>query len=94
MLEDAFARWQQNGAAANFPLLVAAASPRSAVVFHSPGWPDADGRCEPDLARHAVLMAIEMPSSTEAAKVTAPKVAPGSNATRPRFDSEDQCRCA
>ena len=41
--EQAFARWQQNGDAANFPLLVAAASPRSAVVFQfrlaECGWP-------------------------------------------------------
>jgi hypothetical protein len=59
VLERAFARWQQGGAAAKFGLLVAAASPRAAVVFHSPGWPDADNCCEPELARHAVLRAIE-----------------------------------
>ena len=59
VLERAFARWQQNGGSANFPLLVAAASPCDAVIFHFDSWPDADGRCEPDLARQAVLAAIE-----------------------------------
>jgi hypothetical protein len=39
-------------------VLIAAASPQSAVIFHSAAWPDADGCCEPDLARHAVLAAI------------------------------------
>jgi hypothetical protein len=58
-LEEVFERWRENGAAANFPLLIAAASPRSAVIFHSDGWPDADGCCEPVLARQAVLAAIE-----------------------------------
>jgi hypothetical protein len=65
MLEAAFDRWQENGATSNFGLIVAAASPASAVVFHAAGWPDADGRCEPALARRAVLYAIEQPSSTE-----------------------------
>ena len=40
-------------------------SPHSAVIFHSVGWPDADGACEPDLARQAVLAAIERKTSTE-----------------------------
>ena len=29
------------------------------MIFHFDSWPDADGRCEPDLARQAVLVAIE-----------------------------------
>jgi hypothetical protein len=33
MLEQAFASWQDNGAAANFELLVAAVTPHAAVVF-------------------------------------------------------------
>jgi hypothetical protein len=66
MLEEAFARWQQNGAAANFELLIAAASPRSAVIFQSDGgWPDADNCCEPALARQAALRAIEARTSLE-----------------------------
>jgi hypothetical protein len=64
MLEQAFARWQQNGAAANFEILVAAASPGSALIFQVDGWPEADGCCEPELARQAALRAIEAPVST------------------------------
>jgi hypothetical protein len=48
-----------------FPLLIAAASPRSAVIFHSAGWPEADGCCGPALARQAVLAAIETSTSPE-----------------------------
>jgi hypothetical protein len=63
MIERAFASWQQDGAAANFPLLIAAATPRSAVIFQSDGWPDAEGCCEPALARQAVLAAVETRTS-------------------------------
>ena len=42
-LEKVYARWQTEGGAANFPLIVAAATPRGATIFHSPGWADADG---------------------------------------------------
>jgi hypothetical protein len=59
MLERVFADWQQSGGASNFETIVAAASPRAATLFHSPGWPDSDGCCEPGIARHAVLRAIE-----------------------------------
>jgi hypothetical protein len=65
MLEQAFASWQENGGAANFELLIAAASPGSAVIFQSDGWPDADGCCEPALARQAVLAAIEAGTSSK-----------------------------
>ena len=51
--------WQDNGGAANFELLVAAVTPRAAIIFQADGWPDADNCCEPDLARQAVLAAIE-----------------------------------
>jgi hypothetical protein len=66
MLESAFASWQENGAAADFPLLIGAASPRSAVIFQSDGWPDADDCCAPEIARQAVLAAIETRTSPEA----------------------------
>ena len=59
VLEAAFDRWMERGAAANFPLIVAAATPLDALVLHAPGWPDADGACTEDLARRAVLVAIE-----------------------------------
>jgi hypothetical protein len=71
MLEQAFASWQQGGGAANFELLVAAASPRAAVIFHSPGWPQADGCCDPELARHAVLRAIERSTLPDATGIVA-----------------------
>ena len=71
VLERAFASWQQNGGSANFPVLVAAASPRDAVIFHCNSWPDADGRCEPDLARHAVLAATERHAAPEAIGIIA-----------------------
>ncbi len=57
MLEQAFADW--------------AASPRTAVSFHAEGWPDADGRCQPELARYAVLMAIESKALLNATDVIA-----------------------
>ena len=41
-LEKVFTR-QLEGRAANFPLIVAAANPRGATIFHSAGWADADG---------------------------------------------------
>ena len=71
MLEAAFASWQRNGGAANFGLLIAAASPRDAVIFHFDSWPDADGRCEPNLARQAVLVAIERHAAPEAIGIIA-----------------------
>jgi hypothetical protein len=41
-------------------LLIAAASPRSAVTFHASQWPDdVDDRRTPELARQAVLASIE-----------------------------------
>ena len=44
----------------NFPLLIAAASPGAAVIFHASHWPDdVDSCCEPALARQVVLTAIE-----------------------------------
>src|SRR5258706_15767093 len=58
-LEKVYANWQAEGGAANFPLIVAAATPRGATIFHSAGWADADGACEPALARQVVLRAIE-----------------------------------
>ena len=64
-LEKVYARWQAEGGAANFPLLVAAATPRGATIFHSPGWADADGCCEPAIARQVILNAIEAPPSTK-----------------------------
>jgi hypothetical protein len=64
-LEKVYASWQAEGGAANFPLLVAAATPRGATIFHSAGWADADGCCGPEIARQAVLTAIEAPSSTK-----------------------------
>ena len=54
-LEKVYTRWQAEGGAANFPLIVAAATPRGATIFHSIGWADADDGCAPELARHAVL---------------------------------------
>ena len=71
LLEQAFASWQANGAAADFELLVAAASPRDAVIFHFDSWPDPDGRCEPDLARQAVLAAIERHAAPQAIGIIA-----------------------
>ena len=59
-LEQVFIDWQANGGAANFPLLIAAASPGAAVIFHASHWPDdVDSCCEPALARQVVLTAIE-----------------------------------
>src|SRR6478672_7804602 len=58
-LEKVYASWQREGGAANFPLIVAAATPRGATIFHSTGWADADDCCTPELARQAVLAAIE-----------------------------------
>jgi len=71
LLEQAFASWQAQGAAANFGLLVAAASPCDAVVFHASGWPEADGCCAPELAQHAVLRAIERHAEPQAIGVIA-----------------------
>jgi hypothetical protein len=64
-LEKVYVSWQKEGGAANFPLLVAAATPRGATIFHSAGWADADDCCTPELARRAVLAAIEAPPSTK-----------------------------
>jgi len=64
-LEKVYVSWQKEGGAANFPLLVAAATPRGATIFHSAGWADADGCCEPEIARQVVLTAIEAPPSTK-----------------------------
>jgi hypothetical protein len=64
-LEKVYASWQREGGAANFPLIVAAATPRGATIFHSAGWADADDCCTPELARQAVLAAIEAPPSTK-----------------------------
>ena len=64
-LEKVYMRWQAEGGAANFPLLVAAATPRGATIFHSAGWADADDCCTPELARQAVLAAIEALPSTK-----------------------------
>ena len=64
-LEKVYMRWQAEGGAANFPLLVAAATPRGATIFHSAGWADADDCCTPELARQAVLAAIEAPPSAK-----------------------------
>jgi len=71
LLEQAFASWQAQGAAANFGLLVAAASPCDAVVFHASGWPEADGCCAPELAQHAVLRAIERHAEPQAIGIIA-----------------------
>jgi hypothetical protein len=54
-----FTTWQRNGGGANFPLIVAAANPRSVVICQFAGWPNADGACKPDLASEAALYAIE-----------------------------------
>ena len=64
-LEKVYVSWQKEGGAANFPLLVAAATPRGATIFHSAGWADADDCCTPELARQAVLAAIEALPSTK-----------------------------
>jgi hypothetical protein len=64
-LERVYASWQAEGGAANFPLIVAAATPRGATIFHSVGWADADDCCTPEAARGAVLAAIEAPPSTK-----------------------------
>jgi hypothetical protein len=58
-LEKVYTRWQAEGGAANFPLIVAAATPRGATIFHSHGWAEADDCCTPKLARQAILTAIE-----------------------------------
>jgi len=52
-------------------LLVATASPRAAVIFHLDGWPEADGCCAPELARHAVLRAIERSTLPDATGIIA-----------------------
>ena len=70
-LEKVYARWQTEGGAANFPLIVAAATPHGATIFHSPGWADADGCCEPEIARHVILTAIEAPPSTKNTDIVA-----------------------
>jgi hypothetical protein len=70
-LEKVYAIWQAEGGAANFPLIVAAATPRGATIFHSAGWADADGCCTPELARRAVLAAIEPPPSTKNTDIVA-----------------------
>src|SRR4029077_8957284 len=54
-----------------FPLLIAAASPRSAVVFQADDWPQADGCCEPALARQAALRALESRALPEATGIIA-----------------------
>jgi hypothetical protein len=41
------------------------------VIFHFDSWPVADGRCEPDFARQAVLAAIERHAAPEAIGVIA-----------------------
>jgi hypothetical protein len=64
-LEKVYASWQKEGGAANFPLIIAAATRRGATIFHSVGWADADDCCTPELARQAVLTAIEAPPSTK-----------------------------
>jgi hypothetical protein len=64
-LEKVYTRWQAEGGAANFPLIVAAATPRGATIFHSPGWAEADNACTPALARQAILKAIEALPSTK-----------------------------
>jgi hypothetical protein len=64
-LEKVFTRWQLEGGAANFPLIVAVATPHGATIFHSEGWADADGCCEPVVARHTVLATIEARPSTK-----------------------------
>jgi hypothetical protein len=70
-LEKVYVSWQKEGGAANFPLLVAAATPRGATIFHSAGWADADDCCTPELARQAVLAAIEAPPSTKNTDIVA-----------------------
>src|SRR4029077_19926704 len=68
-LEKVYTSWQSEGGAANFPLIIPAASPRGATIFHSVGWADADGCCTPELARQAVLRAIEAPPSIKNADI-------------------------
>jgi hypothetical protein len=68
-LEKVYANWQAEGGAANFPLIVAAASPCSATIFHCAGWPKTAG--DPGRARHTVLAAIEADSSTKNADTIA-----------------------
>lgn len=70
-LERVYASWQKEGGAANFPLIVAAATPRGATIFHSAGWADADDCCTPELARQAVLAAIEALPSTKNTDIVA-----------------------
>jgi hypothetical protein len=95
LLERAFADWQQGGAAANFELLVAAASPRAAVIFHSSGWPEADGCCEPEIAPHAVLRAIErgtLPDATGIIVAGLGLLLGRSGRARQRRDAAEICR--
>ena len=64
-LEQVYGRWQDEGAASNFPLVVVAATPCAAIVLHSAGWPEADDVCKPDIARQVALRAIERRCSGE-----------------------------
>ena len=70
-LAKVYARWQTEGGAANYPLIVAAATPRGATIFHSAGWAEADGVCERSAAGRAIVNAIESPVSTKNTDVVA-----------------------
>jgi hypothetical protein len=70
-LEKVYTRWQSEGGAANFPLIVAAATPRGATIFHSTGWAEADGCCDQATAGRVILAAIEAPVSTKNTDVVA-----------------------